>query len=162
MTLSAKCNLSLDIMKELKIPRFQSASRLTCATSLGEFVSASPQRARKVAGWRKVKVWENNNIRSYNPQSCAKRHLYISNNAPHLPPSQILHNPCFSFLLGQITAVPREIENNAYEIFFFGGGGGRKGGALCEICKCCMFIVVYFSTLTQLNRYRSLLILGTP
>ena len=42
--------LSLDIMKELKIPRFQSASRLTCATSLGEFVFASPQRARKVAG----------------------------------------------------------------------------------------------------------------
>ena len=23
-----------------------------------------------------------------------------------------------------ITAVPREIENNAYTIFFFGGGGG--------------------------------------
>ena len=29
---------------------------------------------------------------------------------------QILHNLCFSFLLG-ITAVPREIENNAYAKF---------------------------------------------
>jgi len=35
------------------------------------------------------------------------------------PPSspQILHNLCFSFLLG-ITAVPREIENNAYAKFW--------------------------------------------
>ena len=31
----------------------------------------------------------------------------------HLICPQILHNLCFSFLLG-ITAVPREIENNAY------------------------------------------------
>ena len=29
------------------------------------------------------------------------------------PPHQILHSLCFSFLLG-VTAVPREIENNAY------------------------------------------------
>ena len=35
---------------------------------------------------------------------------------------QILHNPCFSFLLG-ITAVPREIENNAYVKLRRGGGG---------------------------------------
>ena len=40
-------------------------------------------------------------------------------------PSKFLHNQCFSFLLG-ITAVPREIENHAYEIFFFGGGGGGR------------------------------------
>ena len=33
------------------------------------------------------------------------------------PPPQILHNLCFSFLLG-ITAVPREIENNAYVKFW--------------------------------------------
>ena len=38
--------------------------------------------------------------------------------------TQILHNLCFSFLL-VTTAVPREIENNAYAIFFFWGGGGR-------------------------------------
>ena len=38
-------------------------------------------------------------------------HLYTSHNAPFLP-SKIVHNLCFSFLLG-ITAVPREIENNA-------------------------------------------------
>ena len=38
--------------------------------------------------------------------------------APPQPPlSQILHNLCFSFLLG-ITAVPREIENNAYAKFW--------------------------------------------
>ena len=35
-----------------------------------------------------------------------------SHNAPYLPPG-ILHNLCFSFLLG-ITEVPRKIENNAY------------------------------------------------
>ena len=50
------------------------------------------------------------------------RHLHISPNAPYLPP-KILHNLCCSFLLG-ITAVPREIENNAYAKF--GGGGANK------------------------------------
>ena len=51
---------------------------------------------------------------------------------PHLPKRTlfsptILHNLCFSFLLGIIT-VPREIENNAYAncFFFFGGGGEGK------------------------------------
>ena len=49
------------------------------------------------------------------------------------PPPQILHYLCFSFPLG-ITAIPREIESNAYAIFvvvvvvviivFLGGGGG--------------------------------------
>ena len=33
------------------------------------------------------------------------------------PPPQILHNLCFSFLLG-ITVVQREIENNAYAKFW--------------------------------------------
>ena len=40
------------------------------------------------------------------------RPFHISHNAPYLPP-KILHNLCFSFLLG-ITPVPREIENDAY------------------------------------------------
>ena len=46
----------------------------------------------------------------------------MSHNAP---PPKILRNTSFSFLLG-ITAVPREIENNAYAIFFGGGGGGGQ------------------------------------
>ena len=50
-------------------------------------------------------------------------HFHISHNAPYLPP-KISHNFCFSFLLG-ITAVQREIENNAYAKFFFLGGGGQ-------------------------------------
>ena len=58
------------------------------------------------------------------PPSCSQaiilgttiRDLQISHNAPYLPP-KILHNLCFSFLLG-ITAVPREIENNAYAKFW--------------------------------------------
>ena len=46
---------------------------------------------------------------------------------PHPPPpSQILHNLCFSFFLG-ITFQPREIEYHAYAIFLEGRGGG--GGA---------------------------------
>ena len=40
-----------------------------------------------------------------------------------------MHNLGFSFLLG-ITAVPGEIENNAYAKF--GGGGGGKGGDFGE------------------------------
>ena len=44
------------------------------------------------------------------------RHVQISHNTPFLPP-QILHNLCFLFLLG-VTAVPREIENNAYAKFW--------------------------------------------
>ena len=59
----------------------------------------------------------------------AIRYFHISHNAspPHRH-TQILHNLCFSFLL-VTTAVPREIENNAYAIFFWGGGGGgvRRG-----------------------------------
>ena len=42
----------------------------------------------------------------------AIRHLHISHKAPYLQP-EILHNLCFSFLLG-ITAVPRQTENNTY------------------------------------------------
>ena len=38
------------------------------------------------------------------------------------------HNLCFSFLLG-ITAVPREIENNAY------AKCGGKNGVFWEMCK---------------------------
>ena len=58
-----------------------------------------------------------------------KRHFHISYNAPSLPPPQILHNLCFSFLPG-ITAVLREIENNAYAKFW-----GCKEGALREMWK---------------------------
>ena len=49
-------------------------------------------------------------------QAIPIRHLHISHNAPSLPP-KILHNLCFSFLLG-LTAVLREIENNAYAKFW--------------------------------------------
>ena len=48
------------------------------------------------------------------------RHLHVNHNAPYLPPPpppQILHNLCFSFLLG-IAVVPREIENNCYAKFW--------------------------------------------
>jgi len=40
------------------------------------------------------------------------RHLQISYKTPCLPP-KIVHNLCFSFLLG-ITAVPREIKNKVH------------------------------------------------
>ena len=43
-------------------------------------------------------------------------HFHISHSTPYSPP-KILHNLCFSFLLG-ITVVPREIENNAYAKFW--------------------------------------------
>ena len=44
-------------------------------------------------------------------KKCYTRHFHISHNVPYLP-LNILHNLCFSFLLG-ITAVPREIEDSA-------------------------------------------------
>ena len=48
------------------------------------------------------------------------RHFHISHHAPYLPP-KILHNLCFSFLLGVIpcNAVPRKIENSAYAKFLW-------------------------------------------
>ena len=46
----------------------------------------------------------------------ALRQFLIPHDAPYLPP-KILYNLCFSFLLS-ITAVPREIENNAYAEFW--------------------------------------------
>ena len=61
------------------------------------------------------------------------RHFHISHNATYLspPPTQrkkILHNLCFSFLLG-ITAVQREIENNAYAKFW---GANKVHYGKCE------------------------------
>ena len=61
------------------------------------------------------------------------RHFHISHNATYLfppPPPQkkILHNLCFSFLLG-ITAVQREIENNAYAKFW---GANKVHYGKCE------------------------------
>ena len=68
-------------------------------------------------------------IAAFTRETCAKRetrgagkkrHLHISHKAPYLPPppqKKKLLNLCFSFLLG-ITAVPREIENNASAKFW--------------------------------------------
>ena len=52
------------------------------------------------------------------------RPWHISHNAPYLPP-KILHILCFSFLLG-VTALLREIKNDAYAKFgrWVGGWGG--------------------------------------
>ena len=58
----------------------------------------------------------------------AIRHLHISHNTPCLPPT-ILHNLCSSFLLG-ITAIPKEIENNAYAKFW-GANKGHFGRCAC-------------------------------
>ena len=49
-------------------------------------------------------------------KKCDTRHFHISHNGPYLPP-KILHNLCFSLLLG-ITAFSREIENSAYAKFW--------------------------------------------
>ena len=56
------------------------------------------------------------------------RHLHVSHNAPYLPPKS-WHNLCFSFLLN-ITAAPREIENNACAKF-----GGQIICIIWEVCK---------------------------
>ena len=52
----------------------------------------------------------------------AIHHFHIDHNAPSIS-HKSLHDHCSQFLLG-ITVVPREIQDNGYEIFFFGGGGG--------------------------------------
>ena len=62
------------------------------------------------------------------------RHLHISHNAHYLTP-KISHSLCFSFLL-DITAVPREIENNAYARFW-GANKVYYGG--CASGKCNIF-----------------------
>ena len=46
---------------------------------------------------------------------------------PICPPNFAL--PLFVIFLG-ITAIPREIENNAYAFFFFLGGGGAQIGCI--------------------------------
>ena len=57
------------------------------------------------------------------------RHLHVSHNAPYLPPKS-LHILCFSFLLN-ITAIPREIENNAYAKLRGGGGANKVHYGTC-------------------------------
>ena len=59
-----------------------------------------------------------------------------------------MHNLCFSLILG-ITAVPREIENNAYAKFFFWGGGegeGREWGKANKVLygRCASGVFMYF------------------
>ena len=54
---------------------------------------------------------------------------YATSTFPIMHPPKILHNLCFSFLLGFI-AVLREIENNAHAKFGEGGGEG-KGQTRC-------------------------------
>ena len=77
--------------------------------------------------------------------------LYATSTFPIMHPphththTQILHNLCFSFLL-VTTAVPREIENNAYAILFFLGRGdtvhyGKCGSGVLALyfpvpCNC--------------------------
>ena len=61
-------------------------------------------------------------------------HLHISHSASYLPP-KILHNFCFLFLLG-ITAVPREIKNNAYAKFW--------GADKVHYEKCASGVLSYF------------------
>ena len=51
------------------------------------------------------------------------RLLHVSYNTPCLPPNT-LHNLCFFLYLRGISAVPREIEDNAF-VDFGGGGGGQ-------------------------------------
>ena len=50
-------------------------------------------------------------------KKCNIHHFQISHNSPYLPRKKILHNHCFSFVLG-ITAVLRETENSAYAQFW--------------------------------------------
>ena len=50
----------------------------------------------------------------------AIHHFHIDHNAPSIPPKR-LHDHCSQFLLG-ITVVPREIQDNGYEIL-----GGKQG-----------------------------------
>ena len=53
--------------------------------------------------------------------TCTFSIMHLISPPPH-PPIQFLHNLRFSFLLG-ITAVSREIENNAYAKIWGEGGG---------------------------------------
>ena len=65
-------------------------------------------------------------------KKCNTRHFDISHNAPYLPP-KILHNLCFSFLLG-ITPFPGEIENSASTYAKFWGANkvhyGNRGSGV--------------------------------
>ena len=64
-----------------------------------------------IRGSTRLNFW----VRSWSSFSL-NRNLHIPHNAPYLSP-KILHKLCFSFLLA-ITAVPKEIENNAYAKFW--------------------------------------------
>ena len=95
----------------------------------GIFISIHPDYGRRKAPWWLVKICSQHYLYCTSYKSlkyinrlvamawiASIRHLHISHNAPYLPP-KILHNLCFSFLVG-ITVVPREIENNAYAKFW--------------------------------------------
>ena len=95
-----------------------------------------------------------------------KRHFHISYNAPYFPPPptppQILHNLCFSFLLG-ITAVPREIENNAYAKFWgakkvhYGKcGSGVYGNSFYRLEHNFVYYLCFLAILSTRERYDSM------
>ena len=61
------------------------------------------------------------------------RHLHISHNAPYLPPPKFCITFVFSFLPG-ITAIPREIESNAYAKFK-GANKVHYGRCVSGVCS---------------------------
>ena len=62
------------------------------------------------------------------------------------PPPQILQNLCFSFLL-DITAIPREIKNNAYAKFW---GANKVPFGRCASGKLCGSVVVVDTKLNKI------------
>ena len=70
------------------------------------------------------------------------RHLHISHNAPYLPPKS-WHNLCFSFLLN-ITAAPREIENNACAKFWGANNMHYMGGVQGHIKRNSKLNLMFF------------------
>ena len=104
----------------MQITAFCQPSQLEATTHALISVDNSKHHSSAICGLSeggKIHVFSRN-IDNSDPKS-----PYATSTFPimHLICPQILHNLCFSFLLG-ITAVPREIENNAYAKF---GGGGK-------------------------------------
>jgi len=108
------------------VARTQSNSFLSLRSSLHVHCTCTCQTSLpEPLGWKeKTGSGDENSSVTWVKQSI--RHFHISHNAPYLP-LKIFHNLCFSFLLG-ITAVLREIENNAYTKFW---GVGEEGEVRC-------------------------------
>ena len=109
---SLGCINSLTVKSRAILKTWQATGSMVCRTAKWDIIWNAI--ASKFTYWS-FEGCTGNRVAKFDTQNSPIRQLHISHNAANLPPT-ILHNLCFSFLLG-ITAVPREMKTMLMQNF---------------------------------------------